>query len=194
MAAPRYIALIGGLKKLVAAITSSAGAADAEKVVATNTSGILDDSIMGAATTGASKVIKTKPDGTLDSSVLPAGLGAATATITASEALAAGDFVNIWNDGGTAKVRKADATTAGKHAHGFVLAAVASAGAATVYFDDRNTQVTGKTPGATQFLSTTPGQSTETAPSAAGNIVQTVGTAYSAAAVDFEAGDTVEIA
>ena len=49
------------------------------------------------------------------------GGGADTGTVTTSEALAAGDLVNIWNSSG-AKARKADATTAGKEAHGFVLA------------------------------------------------------------------------
>jgi hypothetical protein len=73
---------------------------------------------------------------------MPTGIGADTASITASEALAAGDLVNIYDSTG-AKCRKADASTSGKEAHGFVLAAVESAASATVYFEGSNTQVTG---------------------------------------------------
>lgn len=194
MAAPRYQTLIAGVRRLVAAITTSAGVADAEKIVATGANGILADSIMGAAETGASVVLKTKVDGTLDLSVMPPGIGADTATIVASEALAAGDIVNIWSDAGTAKVRKADATAEGKEAHGFVLSAVSSAANALVYFEGRNTQLSGLTPGATLFLSTTPGAVTPTAPSAAGNVVQACGMAYAATGLNFEAQPPVTVA
>lgn len=195
MSALKFLTLTAtGVRTLVSAIVASAGAADANKVVATNASGVLADSIINAATTGASKTLKTLADGTIDASVLPSGVGADTATIVASEALAAGDVVNIWSNTGVANVRKADATTAGKRAHGFVLAAVALNGSATVYFEGRNTQVTGKTPGATQFLSTTPGLTTETAPSAAGNVVQDLGEAYSATAINFEAQAPITLA
>lgn len=195
MAAPRYIALVSGIRRMVAAITSSAGAADAEKIVATAAgTGILHDSIMGAAETGNSVVVKTKSDGTLDASIMPAGLGADTAVLASSENLAAGDIVNIWNDGGTGKVRKADATAEGKEAHGFVLAAVTSPANATVYFEGKNTQLTGRTPGATLFLSTTAGGVTETAPSTAGNVVQALGEAYSATAMNFEKQQSVTVA
>lgn len=49
--------------------------------------------------------------GRLDSSVMPVGIGADTATIQTSEALASGDYVNIHDDvAGAFRVRKADAT------------------------------------------------------------------------------------
>lgn len=120
------------------------------------------------------------------------GIGADTASITTSEALAAGDFVNIWNSTG-AKVRKADATTQGKEAHGFVLAAAASGAAATVYFEGPNTAVTGQTPGPV-FLGTTAGAATSTPPSAAGNVVQRIGVATSATAINFEGSAPVVLA
>lgn len=195
MAAPRYQTLVAGVKRLIAAITTSAGAADAEKIVATNTTGRLDDSIMNAAETGASVVVKSKADGTLDPSLMPPGVGADTASIVASEALAAGDLVNIWNDAGTPKVRKADAAAEGKQAHGFVLSAFASAATALVYFEGRNTQLSGLTPGATYYLSAaTPGVAVATAPATAGNVVQPVGSAYSATALNFEAEGPVTLA
>lgn len=195
MAAPRYQTLVSGVKRLIAAITTSSGAADAEKIVATDTTGRLADSIMNAAEAGASIVVKSKSDGTLDPSLMPPGVGADTASIVASEALAAGDFVNVWNNAGTPNVRKADAAAEGKRAHGFVLSAVAAAGTALVYFEGRNTQLSGLTPGATYYLSAaTPGTATTSAPGAAGNVVQVVGSAYSATAMNVECSEPVTLA
>lgn len=56
-----------------------------------------------------------------------------TVTVEASEALVANDLVQIWDDGGTLKMRKADAAL-GKEAHGFVKDAVAAAAQGTIYF------------------------------------------------------------
>ena len=99
---------------------------------------------------------------------------------------------NIWNSTG-AKARKADATVAGKEAHGFVLAAVLSAAQATVYFEGTNTQVSGQTPG-TVYLQITAGLGGAVIPSAAGNVVQKVGLAISPTAVNFEGGEPVTLA
>lgn len=118
--------------------------------------------------------------------------GADTGTVTTSEALAAGDLVNIWNSSG-AKARKADATTAGKEAHGFVLAAFGSGVPAAVYFEGTNTAVTGLTPGP-QFLNTTAGAASSTAPSGSGNVVQRVGVAVSATAFNFQLNSPIVLA
>lgn len=162
MAGNKYIKNNAGMLTEEAAIQASAGAGDAGKIPALDAAGRLDTSMM------------------------PVGIGADTASIASSENLAAGDLVNIWNDTGTAKVRKADATTSGKEAHGFVLSAVTSPANATVYFEGTNTAVTGLTPG-NQFLATTAGTTTSTAPSGSGNVVQKVGVASSAASLNFEA-------
>jgi hypothetical protein len=53
--------------------------------------------------------------------------------------------------------------------------------------------VTGLTPGP-QFLSTTAGVATATAPSGAGNVVQRVGFATAAAALNFQAGVPIVLA
>lgn len=164
--ADKYIELVNGTLTQKEATAASTGAADAGKVPA------LDGG------------------GRLDSSLMPSGIGADTESILASEPLAAGDLVNIWDDGGTPSVRKADATTSGKRAHGFVLSAVSAAANATVYFEGRNDQVSGLTAG-NQYLSTTPGISSGTPPSASGNVVQLVGVATSATSVNFEPGVTV---
>lgn len=146
-----------------AAIQTSAGAGDAGKIPAVDSTGKFDTTFM------------------------PVGIVAPTAAIVASEALAAGDLVNVWSNAGTANVRKADASTTGKQAEGFVLAAVLISATATVFFPgDENTQVTGLTPGR-QFLSdTTPGKCSTTVPTTAGHLVQPVGTASSATNLIFE--------
>jgi len=166
----KYLALTAGVITEETAVQTSAGAGD------------------------AGKIARLDAAGTLPVSMLPAGVGPETITITTSEALAAGDLVNIWNSTG-AKVRKADATVAGKEAHGFVLAAFSSAVAATVYLPSQtNTSVTGKTVGAKQFLSTTPGLSTETAPTATGNVSQQIGIAHAATAIVFHPLSAITVA
>lgn len=161
----------------------------------TNASGTLTEAATVSTSAGSGDVGKIPgldAAGRLDNSFMPSGIGADTASITASEALVAGDLVNIWNSTG-AKVRKADASTAGKEAHGFVLAAVSSSASATVYFEGTDTQVTSLTPGV-QYLSTTPGIASATAPSGSGNVVQRVGFATAAAALNFDAGTPIVLA
>ena len=195
MAAPRYLANILGRTKMVLAIITSGGSADAEKIVATNADGVLDDTLLNAGTSGAGVVLKTKSDGTIDESVLPTGIGADVKNLPASEALAAGDVVNIWNDEGAEKARKADATSEGKEAVGFVKQGVASGATAAVYFEGRITGLSGLTPGSRQYLSAaSAGQSTATATASAGNVIQLVGIAVSATEIDFEAGNPTTVA
>ena len=169
MAAKKFLRLVNGVFTEIFGVQTSAGAANAGDLVS------LDDT------------------GRIHNSMMPVGVGTDTATVTASEALAAGDWVNIWNDAGTAKVRKADATTAGKEVHGFVLSAVTSGNPATVYFEGTNTQVAGQTPGLV-FLQTTAGRGGATAPNASGSVVQQIGVAVSATAVNFERGAPVTLA
>lgn len=166
--ADKYIYNNAGTLTEKALITTSAGAGDSGKGIALDAAGRLDTSFM------------------------PTGIGADTASIVSSENLAAGDLVNIWNSTG-AKVRKADATTSGKEAHGFVLASVTAPAAATVYFEGNDTGVTGLTPGP-QYLSTTAGLATVTAPSASGNVVQRVGFATAAANLNFQSQAPVVLA
>jgi hypothetical protein len=128
--------------------------------------------------------------GKLDITMMPTGIGADTVTAEASEALSAGNFVNLYVDT-TLKVRKADATAAGKEANGFVLSAFDSAATATIYRQGVNTQLTGMTIGARQYLATTPGSRTETAPSTTGNVVQFLGKATSATELFFEERDVM---
>ena len=76
--------------------TTSAGAADAGKLVALNGSGVLD------------------------STLFPAGTGMASQVFPTSENLAAAALVNVYNNSGTPTARNANATDAAKPAIGFV--------------------------------------------------------------------------
>ena len=161
-----------------------------------NNNGVVTEKQGTTLSTGASdagKIIALNSSGRIDNSMMPVGIGADTGSIPASENLSAGDFVNIYNDAGTAKCRKADATTSGKEAHGFVLSSVASGANATVYFEGTNTAVTGITPG-NVFLSTTAGTATITPPSASGNAVQLLGVAFSSTSINFEKGMPIILA
>lgn len=171
------------------------GTASSKKFIKNNAGTLTEEAALldSAGAGDANKIPALDASGRLDSSFMPTGIGADTASIPSSENLAAGEPVNIWNDAGTAKVRKADATTAGKEAHGFVLSAVTSPANATVYFEGTNAQVTGLTPGPL-FLSTTAGAFTNTAPSGSGNVVQRVGLATSATSMNFEAGQPIVLA
>jgi hypothetical protein len=107
---------------------------------------------------------------------------------TASEDLAAGDLINIWNDSGTPKARLANGS-ASKQADGFVLDDVASGDPATVYSQGVNDQVSGMTGGVEQYLSASvPGGITATPPTGSGDLVQRVGKAFSATSFDFKKG------
>lgn len=168
MAGKSFLRLVSGAFREILGVQTSAGAGNAGDIPALDASG------------------------RLDSSMMPVGIAADTASVTASENLADGDFVNIWNSTG-AKARKADATTAGKEADGFVLAAVTSGQPATVYFEGTNDHVTGQTVGQA-YLQTTAGLAGATIPSASGNVVQGLGVATSATAINFERGTPVTLA
>ena len=138
-----------------------------------------------SGTVDSGKFIGLDAQGKIDDSFMPDGVGLDNVAAEASEALSAGNWINLYLDG-TLKARKADATTNGKPANGFVKESYESAATATVYRQGFNTSVTGKTIGTKYFLATTPGGDTETAPSTAGNYAQYLGTAVDAASIPFE--------
>lgn len=138
----------------------------------------------------ANKILQLGADGRLELSVLPTGVGPDTASVQASEALSAGDPVNVFDSAGAFRVRRADAATAGREAHGYVLAAVASGANATIYFEGRVTGLSGQTPGK-KWLAAGGGY-TSTAPvNPASAFAQSLGVAVSATEVNFERGDLV---
>lgn len=162
----KYLKENNGVLEEVEALDASTGAGDAGKIPALDAAGRLDQSMM------------------------PTGIGADTATIQASENLSAGDFVNVHDNTG-ARVRKADGTSAGKPAHGFVLEAVTLGQSATVYFEGTNTQIAGATAGPVYLSASTPGGFQAAAPTGTGNVVQRIGVATAATAINFEPGPAI---
>lgn len=157
----KYVALVSGTQTEITGLTTSTGASDQFKIVQTNSAG------------------------TLDTTLMPTGIGLETIAILASENLSSGNVVNIWSNGGTANVRKADASN-GRIAGGFVLASVTSGQNATVYLEGTVTGVSGLTAGSKVFLSgATSGTVTNTAPSTAGQYVQPIGIALSTTSFTF---------
>jgi hypothetical protein len=170
MPAKKFLRQILGVLTEIAGVQTSAGASNAGDIPA------LDDS------------------GKLDMSLMPVGIAAETDQIVTSENLSSGEFVNLYNSSGI-KARKADATTAGKDAHGFVMAATTSGQTATVYrISQSNSALSGMTPGARQYLSTTAGGRTETPPSASGNVIQCLGVAKSATELIFAPSEPITLA
>lgn len=171
MAVQGFFANVAGRLQQVIALVVSSGAADAGKIAALDSTG------------------------RFDSSVMPVGIGANSKSLPAFEAIAAGDFVNEFLDSGVLKIRKADATAAGKEADGYVLAAVAAGASGSVYpLAGSNTQRTGLTVGSTYYLNTTAGGVTVTAPSGAGNFVQKLGKAVSTTELIVSANDPYYLA
>jgi len=141
----------------------------------------------------ANKIPALDLSGRLDATMMPTGIGAETSIVPAFGALAAGDLVNVYNDAGVMRARKADASSAVAPANGFVLAAFADGANATVYWGGINGQRTGMTPGQ-HYLSTTAGLSNHVAPATAGNIVQRIGIAVSSTVLIFNPQDPILLA
>lgn len=128
-----FLARVAGRIQQVFAITTSAGAADADKIPALGT------------------------DGRLDLSMMPAGVGANVVSATASEALSAGRFVNLHYDAGVLKMRLADNSN-GRVAWGYVREAVDADEVGQAYrLNTVNAHLTGLTPGAEYWLGTAGG-------------------------------------
>lgn len=118
----------------------------------------------------------------------------------AYEDLDAGDVLNIFDDGGIAKVRKADASDNTKPAHCFCVDnAVGSSflGGDTVrVFFISNEHAIGLaalTPGQRLYLSETAGEMTATPPTGSGKVVQVLGVAKSATTMLFQPEEPVTL-
>lgn len=167
MATQRVLVLLNGKHQLLTPNQISAGVADAGKIIALNSAG------------------------KLDVTMLPDGVGPDTVVAVASETIAQGDWINIYNDGGTLKMRLADAANA-YEADGFALDNYAIAEDAVALLDYTNPWVAGRTVGALQYLSNVvPGTATETPLDPddianAGHIHQLLGKAKSASEIVFQ--------
>jgi hypothetical protein len=165
--ADKYQSLLAGREEMVEATTVSTGVAEAGDIIALDSSGKIDVSL------------------------LPTGLGPEVVAVLASETLNAGDFVNIWDNGGTANVRLADSTN-DRPAHGWVQAGFAAAATATVYIRKGvNTSVSGLTPGARQYLDAS-GATTEVPPALPTDVIhQFLGVAVTATSMIVDIEDEI---
>lgn len=133
MAGQGFLARVAGRTKQLFGLQSSAGAADAGKIIATDATG------------------------KLDASFLPAGIGANTVSAPASEAFTAGAFVNLFDNNGALGARLADNSN-GRPAHGYVNSAVVSGAAATINrLNTVNANRSGLTAGKEYWLGTAGG-------------------------------------
>jgi hypothetical protein len=141
-----------GKTTLVSAISASTGATDANKIFMTNASGQIDASFM------------------------PPGVEIQVETANATEDLTSGNFVNIYDNGGTPGVRKAIANDVNKIANGFVLTSTLTGASATIFTKGVNTALA-SVEGSIYYLSaTTSGLGTVTPPAqSVGNFQQTLG-------------------
>lgn len=160
----RYLTLSGNQKVLGTAVSTSAGVGDADKIVATGADGFIDPSLLP----DSEQVVKT-----------------------AGESLSARDAVNIYDDAGTAKVRKADASAFSTRAMGFVKDNFDADDPATVFSEGIIGGFAGLTIGAPVFLSVTSGAITQTPPTASGEVWQQVGEAYSATEIRIEIEEAI---
>jgi hypothetical protein len=169
MATNKFLTFLSNKIQFVTAIASSAGAGDANKIISTGSDGLIDPTLM------------------------PTGIGADTQSVVASENLSAGDWVNVYDNGGTPSVRKADANPE-RACTGFVLSSVSSAANATVYRSGTNTALTGLTTGTYYYLSATAGTGTATAPTTSGDVIQGLGYAATSSSIAFQPTTPIAVA
>ena len=171
MAAKSFLRLVAGKYKAIQAVVTSAGAANDGDIIALDSTGKIDNS------------------------VLPVGVGPDIEMLPVSDAsgLSAGDYVNIFDDGGTFSVRLADNSN-GRPAHGFVKANFADAATASVYFEGSNTDLSGLVAGRV-YLGTAGGviQTPLEPITDTGKIFQLLGEAVSATAVNTDIDDCTEL-
>tara|TARA_R110002153_G_scaffold136399_2_gene286299 strand:+ start:2716 stop:3225 length:510 start_codon:yes stop_codon:yes gene_type:complete len=167
MAGKKYMQLVNGKKSLTKSKDLSTGAADAGEIVALNAEGKIDSTMLQD----------------IDNTNVPA-----------SEDLSSGDYVNIFDDGGVVKARKADNSN-NRPAHGYVKDNVVAPANVTVFFEGTNANLSALTEGSRQYLGTA-GSAVETPldPTNAaddGKIHQLLGVAISATEVNTDIQDCI---
>lgn len=153
----------------------------------------VEGTVSSAGAGNAGDIVALDSGGKLDVSVLPSGVGPDVAVILSSDNLSAGQYVNIYDNTGTPNVRLADNSNS-RDAHGFVKATVTAGNNATVYFEGANDDLSGLTIGARYYLGTAGGV-TVTPPVAPGaQISQFVGMAIAADTINTDIDDCVILA
>ena len=141
----------------------------------------------------AGDIVALDSSGKLDPSVLPTGVGLDVLVLPATEDIGAGDYVNIYDNGGTPSIRLASNDN-GRDAHGFLKDAVTTGNNGTVYFEGGNDDLSGLTVGARYYLGTA-GNVTAIPPVAPGaTISQFLGIAVNATTINTDIDDCILLA
>lgn len=90
--------------------------------------------VSGTTTSVANKIVALDASGKLHSGMMPAGTTGQSFTAPAYENIPAGSFVNVFEDGETVKIRKADADNTAMKAHGFSIAGQSTTGQDCIMF------------------------------------------------------------
>ncbi len=149
---------------LASAIASSTGASDAGKIVKLNESGLIDATMLGSAPSA-----------------------------TAGEAITSGDLVYLYNDSGTVKLAKADASAANGSKRAMAIAVTSGQSGSPVSYvtnglATRTTHGYGA-PGTQLYLSAAaPGDCASAPPSSSGYLVQAVGVVKDDNTIQFSLG------
>lgn len=109
--------------------------------------------------------------------------------LPASEAIAAGDLLNVYVNAGVMTARKADGSDPAKFCNAFTLTGIANGSSGPVQFAGFNDRATVSSGASEVWLSdVTPGTFTNTAPTTSGHLLQTVGTAVLGLGLAFAPG------
>ena len=190
----KFIKNLNGTLTGEAAVTTSAGSSDADRIPALNSQGILDATIVNSTTSSSgvsdkNKLVALDSSGKISESMFPAGFVTDAISVVCSETVVAGDVVNIWNDAEQVKCRKADASGGvGKMAIGYVKEGAETGSSVIVYNEGTITGLSGLTVGRVFLSGDTAGKLTNTAPSSSGYVVQDLGYAISDTEVVFGLG------
>ena len=140
----------------------------------------------------ANEIVALDAAGLLDSTLFPPGVGPDAKSITAGENITAPAMVNIYDDAGTLKARRADYSN-GREVIGYIKDNATSGAAVTVYFDGISTGHSALTIGANYYISTLGTVTTTPATSGASCILQKIGKGYSATEIVFEAEEPLDL-
>ncbi len=170
MAAKSFLRLVAGKIKAIQAVVTSAGVANDGDIVALDAAGRLDPSVM------------------------PVGVGPDVTNLPSFENLTSGDYVNIFDDSGTVKARKADNSN-GRAAHGYIKDTVVAPAAVNVFYEGANANLAGLTKGARIYLGVTGGiiEAPLVPITDAGKIHQFLGVAISPTEVNTDIDDCIQL-
>ena len=145
--------------------------------------------VISSGVANAGDVLALDSTGKIDTSVLPVGVGPDVKVMETTEDLTAGSYVNIFLSAGVQKARLADASN-DRPAHGFVKEAFLTGASASVYFEGANDDLASLTIGARYYLQT--GGTISATPRTTG-LHQFVGIAISATEINTDIDDETVI-